>query len=1048
MIRFITVIVLFATNLLVAQSFGQNKVQYRNFDWSFITSPHFDIYYYGEATDLAQFTAEKGEEAYEQISKHLRWTLRKRVPIIIYHSHNDFQQTNVVLPYMQEGIGGVTELFKNRVVIPFEGDYDQFRHVIHHELVHALINDMIYGSAQNVASGRVRLRVPLWANEGLAEFLSMNWDTQSDMILRDLAVHEEMPTVQQLQSFLAYKGGQSVWRFIAQKYGREKIGEIFTSMKLTQNAEKGFDKAIGMDFESLTKQWHKYLKKEYWPDIDGRDEIEDISIRLTDHKKKKNYYNIAPAISPDGSKIAILEDRSGFANITLIDAIDGKKIKRLVKGNRSIDFEELKWLQPGIAWSPNNKRIVIAAKAGSKDALYLIDVDKPNKKEKLTFDLDGVFSASWSPDGNQLAFVGNKVSSSDIYLYDINNRTLKNLTNDIYSDSEPTWSADGSKIAYVSSRVKKDDSLIRENKSLTDIASFQTDIYSIDISNNSLNRITYSDANENYPLWANTDNILFYTSDENGISNLFRHNMNNGSIESLTNLLTGLFQISLSTDDEVMVFAGYSDNGWDIFRLSNPLQMKQVDVIPTQFSKNKGQDNGALVDFRRNKSRGININRTSGKDYSNHIFALEYGNFNKNNERTEPDSTQFQVSDSLITADGDYISQPYKTRLTMDMVFGYASYNSFFGAQGMTQFAFSDVLGDHQISLGTELVISLDKSDYYFTYGYLKNRADYYFSLFHQADATSDYYGNLYRLRFYGFQGLMSYPINRFNRIDAGLSYNKIDYRLFQQDYYSYGSYYESAREAADVMMYTASYIFDNTVYGYTGPIDGFRQNTTISISPGAGQSKLKYQTIKLDFRKYFMFSRYTSLASRVTYGKSFGPNPQKFILGGLQNWIWGNGETFGDKDESRFRSQPIDTSNTSMLIDVYLSDFMFPMRGYRFWERTGSNTLLMNFEFRFPFLFAFGIPNKFVFSNFGSYLFLDVGAAWDDIEEFNSIKALRNKYGDNRLPDNASPIIAGAGIGIKIPLGPFLFRVDTAWDVNPNGYSRPQYYVSIGTDW
>ena len=414
MIRFITIIAVFSANLLVAQSFGQNKVQYRNFDWSFITSPHFDIYYYGDAIDLAQYTAEKGEEAYEQISKHLRWTLRKRVPIIIYHSHNDFQQTNVVLPYMQEGIGGVTELFKNRVVIPFEGDYDQFRHVIHHELVHALINDMIYGSAQNVASGRVRLRVPLWANEGLAEYLSMNWDTQSDMILRDLAVHEEMPTVQQLQSFLAYKGGQSVWRFIAQKYGREKIGEIFTSMKIVQDAERGFDKAIGMDFESLTKQWHKYLKKEYWPDIDGRDEIEDISIRLTDHKKKKNYYNIAPAISPDGSKIAILEDKSGFANITLIDAIDGKYIKRLVKGNRSIDFEELKWLQPGISWSPDNKRIVIAAKAGSKDALYLIDADKPNKREKLTFDLDGIFSASWSPDGNLLAYIeSDKISVFD-----------------------------------------------------------------------------------------------------------------------------------------------------------------------------------------------------------------------------------------------------------------------------------------------------------------------------------------------------------------------------------------------------------------------------------------------------------------------------------------------------------------------------------------------------------------------------------------------------------------------------------------------------------
>ena len=542
--------------------------------------------------------------------------------------------------------------------------------------------------------------------------------------------------------------------------------------------------------------------------------------------------------------------------------------------------------------------------------------------------------------------------------------------------------------------------------------------------------------------------MLFYTSDDNGISNLYRHHMDNEKIESLTNLLTGLFQISLSKDDEVLVFAGYSDNGWDIFRLSNPLQMKQINATPTQFSKNQLLDDDALADFRQNKSRGININRTSGKDYSNFIFAPEYRNYNKNNEPNEPDSLQFQVSDSLITADGNYIPQPYKTRLTMDMVFGYASYNSFFGAQGMTQFIFSDVLGDHQISLGTELVISLDKSDYYFSYGYLKNRADYYLSFFHQADGTSDYYGNLYRLRFYGFQGIMSYPINRFNRVDMGLSYNKIDYRLFQQDYIVGGSYAETARDAADVMLYTASYIFDNTVYGYTGPIDGFRQNTTLSISPGAGESKLKYQTIKLDFRKYFMFSRYTSLASRLTYGKSFGPNPQKFILGGLQNWIWGYGETLGVEDDSRFRSQPIDTSNTSMLIDVYLSDFMFPMRGYRFWERTGSNTLLMNFEFRFPFLFAFGIPNKFVFSNFGTYLFLDVGAAWDNIDEFNSIEILRNKYGDNRLPDSASPIIAGTGIGIKIPLGPFLVRVDTAWDINPNGYSKPQYYISIGTDW
>ena len=39
----------------------------------------------------------------------------------------------------------------------------------------------------------------------------------------------------------------------------------------------------------LTKQWHKYLKKEYWPDVDNRDPIEDIAERLTDHKKERNF---------------------------------------------------------------------------------------------------------------------------------------------------------------------------------------------------------------------------------------------------------------------------------------------------------------------------------------------------------------------------------------------------------------------------------------------------------------------------------------------------------------------------------------------------------------------------------------------------------------------------------------------------------------------------------------------------------------------------------------------------------------------------------------
>mgnify|MGYP003326350253 FL=1 len=597
MIRFAYTAFFLLCSVIQAQSFGQNKVQYRDFEWSFISSPNFDVYYYGDELDLATFTMEAANEAYEQIGKHLRWNLKKRVPILVYHSHNEFQQNNAVGVYMSEGIGGVTELFKNRVVIPFEGDYKAFRHVIHHELVHAMINDLIYGGRMNnVASGQVRWSMPLWANEGLAEYLSSNWDTEADMIIRDLAINERIPTVQELEYFLAYKGGQSVWKFIAEKYGREKIGEVFQAMKRLRGAEKGFKSAIGMDYDELTEQWHKYIKKEFYPDVAGRDEVDDIAKRLTDHKKAKNVYNVSPSISPDGGQIAYLTNNLSYFDIDLIDAVTGKKIKKLIKGSRSLDFEELKFLQPGISWSPDSKKIVFAAKSGSGDALYIVDVNS-EEKEKIPFKLDGVFSATWSPVGDKLAFVGYEKGASDIYIYDINKKDHYNLTKDIFSDSEPTWSPDGNSIAFISDRDNAVNTSINTAQDMISVDYNKNDVYIIDVETRSLKQVTSTSYDENYPVFSSTEEFLFYTADSSGTWNLFKYDIKKESTTVVTNLLTGIFQLSLNKFDDAMVFSGYSNRGWDVYRVNNPLDLKEVEVKPTNFALNKDFVEKNLVDF-------------------------------------------------------------------------------------------------------------------------------------------------------------------------------------------------------------------------------------------------------------------------------------------------------------------------------------------------------------------------------------------------------------------------------------------------------------------
>jgi hypothetical protein len=105
--RYILLLIIVLSTLgAVAQdgNFGKNKVQYKHFTWSFIQTDHFDIYFYQGGEQIANFTAVAAESAYASISKTFRYQLNNRVPLMVYNSHNDFQQTNIVGEYMEEGL--------------------------------------------------------------------------------------------------------------------------------------------------------------------------------------------------------------------------------------------------------------------------------------------------------------------------------------------------------------------------------------------------------------------------------------------------------------------------------------------------------------------------------------------------------------------------------------------------------------------------------------------------------------------------------------------------------------------------------------------------------------------------------------------------------------------------------------------------------------------------------------------------------------------------------------------------------------------------------
>jgi Tol biopolymer transport system component len=1014
--------------------FGKNKVQYTKFAWYFIQSDHFDVYFSEGTEPLAEFAAATAESAYTSISKSFRYQLVNRVPIIVYDSHNDFQQTNVVGEYLEEGIGGVTELFKNRVVLPFEGEYKKFRHVIHHELVHAVINDMFYGgSIQSIITNNIALQLPLWFNEGLAEYEALKWDTDSDMFLRDATVHEYLPPINQLYGYFAYRGGQSVWWYIANKYGEQKIGDILNRIKSTRSVDAGFRGSIGLSLEDLSERWQKEQKVMYWPDIAKREEPADYARRLTDHRKDGAFYNTSPAISPQGDKIAFISNRNDFFDVFLMSAVDGTITDKLVSGQQTNNLEELHLLTPGITWSPDGKRIALATKAGEDDAILIIDVES-GRQEKLTFGLKGIFSVDWSPQGDRLAFVGNSDRQSDIFTYDLQSKALVNVTDDIYSDANPRWLPDGSAIVFSSDRGGHTDGDKGGKVARYDFR--QYDLYSIDPRSRVIERLTdWPGSDETSSVVSPDGKKVLFVSDRNGINNIYELDRDTKAIRPLTNSLSGVYQLTLSHDGTKLAFSSLTNAGFDLFLMRNPFDrdLKIASLEPTEFEKGIGaaqhaKDSAAVApspvpiaqDTTHLYGKDIEI------DFSNYVFKDTYAG-------DVPSDTSLARLPKIagnVDESGQYRVNKYKLNFSPDIIYGNAGYDTFYGVTGSTLMAFSDLLGDHQIIFVTNLLLDLKNSDYGLQYYYLPNRMDFGFGGFHSARFVYVYgptptdgstpYVYLYRFRTYGANVSASYPFDRFNRLEFSLAWYNISKENLDVST-------ESIQERT-VLVPGISYTHDTSLWGYTAPVNGSRYKFTVFGTPRLGQNGLSFVNVTGDYRNYLRLGRNYSLALRLAGGGSFGRNPQKFIIGGVSNWI-----------NRTFEGDYVPLQNAE---DYLFMEAGLPLRGYNYNASIGSRYGLFNMEFRYPLLaFLQAGPLPIGLQSIGGAMFFDMGSAWN--RERDYVAFTRNEQGNLVTRD----LLMGMGTGARIFFLAFLVRFDVAWAWDVHAFSEPKYYLSLGAD-
>ncbi|MDP6052046.1 MAG: peptidase S9, partial [Candidatus Latescibacteria bacterium] len=106
--------------------FGRNKVQYSEFEWKVMQTEHIDLYYFPEERELAERAAASAERSYRSLESQFSLSIHRRTPLILYSTHQFFEETNTIPNFLPESVGAFTEFLKGRVVMPNLGSYHEF----------------------------------------------------------------------------------------------------------------------------------------------------------------------------------------------------------------------------------------------------------------------------------------------------------------------------------------------------------------------------------------------------------------------------------------------------------------------------------------------------------------------------------------------------------------------------------------------------------------------------------------------------------------------------------------------------------------------------------------------------------------------------------------------------------------------------------------------------------------------------------------------------------------------------------------------------------
>ena len=1052
------------------ESFGRVRIQYKKFNWQQFSTQNFTVYYYQDGEASARRAAEYAETELQRITALIGYYPYSRTSLLLYNSVGDLRQSNIGLDPDRQLVGASSSSLTrmSKVQIAFTGQQTDFKRELSYQMTQVLLNDMMYGgSLKEVLQSSYLLQLPDWFVSGASAYAAEGWSVDMDGYMRDMA--HQYPTGNRTAPFFLRNSrlaGQSIWNYVAERYGYTTIQNILNLTRITRDVEIGISSSLNVPYKVFLRDWLMYYR-------DLNRQTATAALGAPDGKSRlsgRNRHNSVisqPVLSPDGQQLVYAENEQGRYRVIVANR-DGSHRHTLSRGGYKTPDQQVETRLPALAWR-GNAQVAVAEESRGKMALHLraargLDLlDRAKQVLRLrrpasVFDsFSQVLGLSYSADGKALVFSGVRDGQNDLYVLRAGGR-LEQLTNDLFDDAQPVFLPSGQGIVFSSNRYLDSTGVTRPAVFSSVVNNYDLFLYHLDGRAKPVETLVSTISNETRPRALSNEEVV-YLGEESGVRSLFRYNLTTHIRTPLTSFAVNLEDADYNPATGALAFVSRSESHDQIFAVPNfqPAAGLVLGKTARQQTLEDRSVTGATVPAKvaapaaaaaadtlatGKPTKGRRARKANEKVNTSDYEFEEDEPTPVNSSRSSRLAAAAQPRNPTLTG-APQIAGPYRydTRFMIDGVSSNLAVDPLLGIGLVAQANLSDVFENQRIKASIFGLLDFRTSNIQVSYTNITRRVDWGINYQKQA-YFFDQFGD-FQLRYgrHELSPFLAYPLSHNLTVRGGPRYVNIS-RIRTNNF---NSDYDVTR---NFVGYNGELVFDNSIATGMNMLVGTRFKIGFLQMNSLENKALNYGKIYIDLRHYQKIVRQLIWANRASYGQFLGPAAQQFRLGGMDSWL-----NYKYQDQ-----QLISTSSTPIPdpTEVFAQQFVTNLRGFDYSKRTGSHYVLFNSELRFPIVQFF--TRRPIYSGFFRNLqltsFVDAGTAYEGTNPFSEKNSYNTQvptppgsYFSAVVTNFRNPLLVGYGFGARTTVLGFYLKGDVAWGEENYVRTGPKFYFSLGYD-